>query len=465
MIEDFDGITDETRFLDDNERSSRPASPSGPLRARKETWSDLKPYVRPLLATNFISVVCGINDGSIGAIIPRLKDFYDIPSETVSFLFLFNSMGYLVSALSNGHIVQRFGQLNTLYMGGIMLCFTYTVISFGLPFPIMAGFMLIQGMGVDVRIYSPALLDAGMNVYTTTVPMATLMLNILHAMYGVGAMASPLIASLLLHMGLHWRAMYIIMALVALLNVLLTVVGFRGAKVEMVDKDGDDQQQQSEQKGVVSEALLHPMTMLCAAYILIYVGTEVVVGGWGLTFLIEGRHGSEITMANVIAGYWASLAVGRIILGYLVEKFGEKPSIHLCTFATIVAMAVLLTVENLTINVIAIISIGFFLGPMFPSTVALASKVLPRRLHPASIGFIAGTGAGGAAFFPFVTGQISGRFGILSMPIVCLIMAVVMQLLWTLVPSSSNDTIFCCKGRRNSYSVLRQESSSIAQTA
>lgn len=39
---------------------------------------------------------------------------------------------------------------------------------------------------------------------------------------------------------------------------------------------------------------------------------------------------------------------------------------------------------------IAIVTVGFLLGPMFPSTVSLASKVLPRRMHPAAIGFMAG---------------------------------------------------------------------------
>ena len=32
---------------------------------KQESLSDLKPYIRPLLASNFISVVCGINDASI----------------------------------------------------------------------------------------------------------------------------------------------------------------------------------------------------------------------------------------------------------------------------------------------------------------------------------------------------------------------------------------------------------------
>ncbi|KAI9314968.1 major facilitator superfamily domain-containing protein [Dichotomocladium elegans] len=395
---------------------------------RKDTWHDLKPYIRPLLATNFISIVCGINDGCIGALIPRLKEFYDIPNQTVSLLFLLNAFGYLISAFANGHIVHTFGQLNALYIGGTLLLCAYTIISLGLPFPVMATLMLFQGMGV-------ALLDAGMNVFTTTVPKATLMLNILHAMYGVGAMTSPLISSMLLHFGVSWKAMYLVLALVSVFNMLLMFTCFRHIKMD----SGSEEISEEHQKNILRVALVHPMTILCSLYILVYVGVEVTVGGWGLTFLKEGRHGNEAAMSNVVAAYWAALAVGRIVLGYLVEKFGEKPSITACTFFTCVTFMVLWWISDVVIDAMALVTSGFLLGPMFPSTVSLVSKVLPRHLHPAAIGFIAATGAGGAAFFPFLTGQVSGHFGILSMPIVCLLMTITMQILWILVPSGKNE--------------------------
>lgn len=44
-------------------------------------------------------------------------------------------------------------------------------------------------------------------------------------------------------------------------------------------------------------------------------------------------------------------------------------------------------------------------------------------------------GAGGAALFPFVTGQVSGKYGILAMPAVCLFMTITMLILWIFVPS------------------------------
>ncbi|KAI7860296.1 major facilitator superfamily domain-containing protein [Circinella umbellata] len=416
---------------------------------KQESWSDLKPYIRPLLASNFISVVCGINDASIGAIIPRLKDYYGIPNETVSLLFLCNSFGYFLAAMVNGYLVHKLGQQGSMYFGAINLLIAYALIASGFPFGIMAVLMVLQGSGV-------ALLDAGMNVYTSSVPKATLMLNILHAMYGVGAMISPLMNATLSKLGFSWQGLYVFMSLFSLINLVLITVGFRNIKMDYIDDEEDEEERHNpdRHKQIMRAAMRHPMTVLGAMYILVYVGTEVTVGGWGLTFLQQGRHGDFIAMSNVIAGYWAGLAIGRIILGYLCDRFGEKRMISIFTFMTIAVLIVLWTVADVVIDSIAIISIGFLLGPMFPSTVSLASKVLPRNMHATSIGFIAGTGAGGAALFPFITGQVAGKFGILSMPIVCLAMSVTMQILWTFVPSKKSEKAPASLDNRCGYQAL-----------
>ncbi|CDS02943.1 hypothetical protein LRAMOSA00345 [Lichtheimia ramosa] len=416
------GVTETTSFL-------RPENGAESTGKKQESWSDLKPFIRPLVAINFLSIVCGLNDGSIGAIIPRLKDYYDVSNQTVSMLFLCNSFGYFVSAIANGYLVQKFGQLGTIYFGASVLVFGYSVIAYGFPFYVMAVLMVLQGAGV-------ALLDAAMNVYATTVPMATMMLNLVHAIYGVGAMLSPLIAGVLLDLDISWRGIYAVMALISLFNLILVRVGLHDA-----DLHGKSEESDQVDKEMLQAALLHRMTILGAIYILIYVGLEVTMGGWSITYMIEGRHADQAPMTRVVAGYWAALAAGRIVLGYVAEKFGEKRTVSVLTAATGVVLLVIWYIPNIVVDSIAIVTVGFLLGPMFPSTVSLASKVLPRRMHPAAIGFMAGTGAGGAAFFPFLTGQISGYLGILSMPLVCLAMAITMQVLWTFVPSKQEDDV------------------------
>lgn len=55
---DHHGVTETTSFL-------RPENGAEPTGKKQESWSDLKPFIRPLIAINFLGIVCGLNDGSI----------------------------------------------------------------------------------------------------------------------------------------------------------------------------------------------------------------------------------------------------------------------------------------------------------------------------------------------------------------------------------------------------------------
>ncbi|KAI8079598.1 major facilitator superfamily domain-containing protein [Gilbertella persicaria] len=394
---------------------------------KQESFRDLKEHWKPLCSAFFISIVAGLNDGSLGAIIPRLKQYYDVPNETISLLFLCSACGFFLSAGLNGTIVHRIGQLNTLYLGSCTMFVAFSILSLGLPFPIMACTMPFVGAGM-------ALLDAAMNVFVANLPLATLMLNILHAIYGVGAMISPLVASVLLKHDISWKGMYMFLTVVGLLNVTGIAVGFKQVVLDE-HKDDDSSDAKPDHGELTKRAILNRVTLVGAVYILVYVGVEVTLGGWGYTFLREGRGGDKIAMAQVVSGYWAGLASGRILLGYLSSRFGEKLMISLFTIMIIVGLFLMMIYKDIVLNSTVFVTLGLLLGPMFPTTVSLASKALPRSYHATSIGFMAALGAGGAALFPFLTGQVAGHYGILIMPAACIAMSVLMLVLWVFIPS------------------------------
>lgn len=84
---------------------------------------------------------------------------------------------------------------------------------------------------------------------------------------------------------------------------------------------------------------------------------------------------------------------------------------------------------------IVFVLIGGLLGPLFPTTISLASKVLPKEMHATSIGFIAGVGASGAAVLPFLSGLIAGHYGMAILPLLCFGMALIMEVVWLMIPS------------------------------
>lgn len=69
------------------------------------------------------------------------------------------------------------------------------------------------------------------------------------------------------------------------------------------------------------------VTWLCALFLLGYVGSEVALGGWIVTFMIRIRHGAPFASGMTATGFWLGITVGRLILGFVTPRIGEKLAI------------------------------------------------------------------------------------------------------------------------------------------
>jgi fucose permease len=69
------------------------------------------------------------------------------------------------------------------------------------------------------------------------------------------------------------------------------------------------------------------VTWLCAAFLLGYVGAEVALGGWIVTFMIRVRHGGPFASGMTATGFWIGITVGRVVLGFITPRIGEKLAI------------------------------------------------------------------------------------------------------------------------------------------
>lgn len=63
---------------------------------------------------------------------------------------------------------------------------------------------------------------------------------------------------------------------------------------------------------------------MASLFLLGYVGAEVALGGWIVTFMRRERAGGEFESGMVATGFWTGITVGRFVLGFLTPKLGEK---------------------------------------------------------------------------------------------------------------------------------------------
>lgn len=69
------------------------------------------------------------------------------------------------------------------------------------------------------------------------------------------------------------------------------------------------------------------VTWICAIFLLGYVGIEVALGGWIVKFMLEVRDGEEFASGMTATGFWMGVTVGRIVLGFVTPRLGEKLAI------------------------------------------------------------------------------------------------------------------------------------------
>lgn len=213
---------------------------------------------------------------------------------------------------------------------------------------------------------------------------------------------------------LQWYTFYDLMLGLAVVELLILTASFRLATGTVHRALNPHISTKSRSR--ITEALRNPITSICALFLLAYVGVEVSLGGWLVTFMLRVRHGSPFSSGLVVTGFWLGITFGRMCLGFVTGKIGEKVAISVYLLVAMGSELCFWLIPSFVSSAVFAGIVGFWLGPMFPAAIVVATKLLPRRLHVSAIGFAAAFGGGGMSFFhAFVLhGTDGGRSGSVS---------------------------------------------------
>lgn len=350
----------------------------------------------------FAFTAIGGNDGALGVLLPSIRNYYEVDKATVGWLFISGAIGYLIAALSSGAIAQKLGECRFLLLGATSFLLGAVGFSIKPPFILLLIVPLLLGFGA-------AIMEAGLNCYIAKLPHNTALLNYLHAFYGIGALVGPVVASTILATNLSWNSTYFVW--MGMSSVLLVSFGFFFNQPRLFT-----QEQQAEASGNVMVNVLNlRIVWLAALFLFFYVGTELSLGNWSYSFLIEERHENEFLSGWIVSGYWMGLTVGRLVLAKVSEKIEGKHLIHGCMAGVAVGVLLIWSIPLSATEATGLWLTGFSLGPIFPTTIALISNMLPNYLLLSAIGFIASLGNMGTSLFPWLAGNLAEGIGLWSL--------------------------------------------------
>jgi fucose permease len=353
-------------------------------------------------------------------------------------LFLVSALSYSVSSVSTGPLAARLSLRWLLVLGVCVLLIGYLGFILEVPFALLYLVRLCYGVGIGI-------IETSLNIYLSALPRRTTLLNNLHAFYGVGSLIGPVLASGMLALLFAWNQIYIVLAA---LNVILLIGAFllmsrpRGVTQKEQEQSAgaagsgepsvEARKDQGDEKNLLRDALALPILWIVSLFLLIYTGIEICAGSWGYNYLVGARALVPFAAGWIISGFGLGLTIGRFVIQPLAEKrgVGLAPLMYALIFCTLGSLLIVWLAPWGALAGVGFCLLGFSLAPIYPVTVALTPRLVPRRLEASAIGILIGISISGLAVLPWLAGVLNQYVGIWTLPPYLFVLSLIMLAFW-----------------------------------
>ncbi len=369
-------------------------------------------------------VLIGVRVGVSGVVLPAQIRDYGVDKATVGITFLTASAGFVLGSLTAGALIHRFGTRIALVVGGGAYVVAGLYMATRPPFLALVIVQVVVGYGTGV-------LESALNAYLTTLPRATTLLNRLHAFFGVGALLGPLLAAWILGFA-SWTTVWLVLAVVGAPLVAAFLVAYPRPEADASAPRAVAKASERARGGLLTAALRERGVLLGAALLAVYVGLEISIGNWGFSYLVEERGQGDLLAGYTISGYWLGLTLGRFLISPAATRIGlTVVGLIFACLAGVTAVATLTWLLPLAAATsVGFVLLGFVLGPIFPTTMAVAPKMTVTRLVPTAIGVMnAGSVVGGSAL-PWLAGAIAQGSGVWTLLPFAVTLALLQMAVW-----------------------------------
>lgn len=394
-----------------------------------------------VLVAYVLFIVVGLSTGINGVLLLSQMDDYGVGRATIGVTFFTFSAGFVLAGATSGSLIHRWGTRLALLAGAVAFLVSGAVTATRPSFWVFVAVQIVAGYGIG-------LVESVLNAHLAARPGATTLLNRLHAFFGVGALLGPVAAAALLRVA-DWPMVILALTLLGLPAFVAAWLTYPDRAADPLATTGkpapaeETAPEESAGKRLLPAVLRQPAVLLGAVLLSVYVGLEIGVGTWGFGYLVDARSASDFVASSTISAYWFGLTLGRFVLSPLATRFGltKIGLAYLSLFGVATASALTWIAPTAGIAAIGFVLLGFFLGPIFPTTMAVAPDLTSARLAPTAIGVMnAGSVVGGAAL-PWLAGALGQGIGVWTLLPFTLLLAFVQLLVWWRMVSHMDPSV------------------------
>ncbi|KAJ6022878.1 hypothetical protein N7460_013273 [Penicillium canescens] len=348
-----------------------------------------------ILSAGLSFFVAGVNDGSLGSILPYVIRSYDISTDMVAVLYGTTFFGWLVAALTNSTITQYLDLGPIICLGAAIQILAHVLRVWLPPFGLFVVTFFLASLG---QAYN----DTHANTFVASLHGAHRYLGFIHAMYMAGCLVGPFVATGVASANVDskWYLFYVFPLGVGIANLVLSEEG----------EEGEDCYWGALKE--IKETLSISGVWLLSLFFFFFLGASITAGGWMVEYLVNVRDGDVKQMGYVPAGFYGGAFLGRLLLAEPTHRFGERRMIFIYAVLCLGLQLVFWLVPNIITEAVAVSLLGLFMGPFFATGISVGTKIFPPELQSSAIAFVFVFGQIGGSVFPALTGIIATRVGV-----------------------------------------------------
>ena len=397
-------------------------------------------YTFPLVALTLLFFVWGFITSLNDILIPHLKSVFSL-NYTQAMLIQFCFFGaYFLVSMPASALITRIGYKRSIVVGLLISgvgCLLFYPAATTYQYSLFLGALFVLASGITV-------LQVAANPYVTLLgrpKSASSRLTLTQAFNSAGTTVAPFFGSVLIlsvaaagaadlaqmnaDQIIEFRQAEASAVKVPylLLAATLFVLGgiFAALKLPSVDSSPDCESRADLQLNVIQTIRSHRHLALGALGIFLYVGAEVSIGSFLVSFLGEENIAAmeEAEAAKYIAYYWGGAMVGRFIGAAIMQKVaaGKLLAFNAIGSACLLSIAI---VGSGALAMWSVLLVGLFNSIMFPTIFSLSVNRLGAMRSKGS-GILCLAIVGGA-IVPLLQGVIADTIGIqlaFILPLLC----------------------------------------------
>jgi|GEM_PF-315416 len=335
----------------------------------------------------------------ISAVMPLIRETLAISYTQVGLIFAAKSTGFLIGALLIGTLIDRMGTKKPLILSFMVLPTGILVFAFsGSAIGLITGNFLI-GIGASIIEVAIPPISAAFKGKSGK------LLNLIHAFFALGAMISPLIASLMISRNLPYPAFLFLIA------GCICIPFYFSTRLTLHLPGKEQRGDQNTSDGVIG-LLKDRLFWVIIAATVFYVGSELGISSWASSYSSDYRKYSMEVSSLLPSIFWVGLLIGRFISSALVDRIG-----HLKWLIVIVSIGLPITfLSQRPLDSFGFLSTflclsGLIHASIYPTIQSLLVDTIKDNIGLALALFSAAASIG-SMFASFLIGTISNCLGI-----------------------------------------------------